>query len=124
MSYLKFSSSLVAFTFQLSSVEIPNSVQKALKVPKWKEAMLEEMSALKKNHTWSVEALAAGKTTVGRKWVFIVKLNFDGLVERYKARLVAQGFTQTFSIDQSKTFSLVAKLNTVRVLLSLTANLD
>lgn len=99
MSYLKFSSSLVAFTFQLSSVEIPNSVQKALKVPKWKEAMLEEMSALKKNHTWSVEALPAGKTTIGRKWVFIVKLNFDGLVERYKARLVAQGFTQTFSID-------------------------
>ena len=79
------------------------------------------MRALKKNHTQSVEALPTGKTTVGRKWVFIVKLKFDGLVERYK---MAQGFTHTFSILQSKTFSLVTKLNAVRVLLSLTANLD
>lgn len=48
----------------------------------------------------------------------------DGTLDRYKARLMAKGFTQTYDIDYSETFAAVAKLNTIRVLLSLAANLD
>eukprot|EP00261_Vitis_vinifera_P037727 XP_019078970.1 PREDICTED: uncharacterized protein LOC109123500 [Vitis vinifera] len=96
----------------------------ALQVPEWKKAIFEEMRALEKNHTWEVMGLPKGKTTVGCKWVFTVKYNSNGSLERYKARLVAKGFTQTYGIDYLETFAPIAKLNTVRVLLSIAANLD
>ncbi|XP_050889450.1 uncharacterized mitochondrial protein AtMg00820-like [Lathyrus oleraceus] len=113
-----------AFTSKLSSVEISKSVQVALEILKWREDVLEEMKALEKNKSWSVTSLLDDKKTVGCKWVFIVKYNSDGSIERYKARLVAKGFTQTYGIDYSETFAPVSKLNTVKILLSLAANMD
>ena len=85
---------------------------------------MEEIRALKKNETWEVMTLPRGKKPVGCKWVFTVKYKADGTVERYKACLVAKGFTQTYDVDYTETFAPVEKLNTIRVLLSLATKLD
>ena len=112
------------FVNQLSIVSIPNSVQEALADPRWKAAMNEEMKSLQKNETWELVDHPPWKKPVGFRWVYTVKHKADGTIERFKARLVAKGYTQTYGIDYTDTFAPVAKINTVRVLLSLAANLD
>jgi hypothetical protein len=89
------SSSFFAFTFKLSSLEIPKNIHDALEVPKWRGVVLEEMKVLEKNKTWSVMTLPDDKKTMGCKWVFTVKYNSYGSTERYKVCLVAKRFTQT-----------------------------
>jgi hypothetical protein len=84
--------------------------------------MLEEIQASDDNNTWDLVCLPAGKKAVGCKWVFAVKVNADGSVNRLKTRLVAKGYTQTYSIYYSKTFSPVAKLTSVRLFISLAAS--
>jgi Reverse transcriptase (RNA-dependent DNA polymerase) len=77
-------------------------------------AMFEEMRALVKNDTWDMVPRSSGKNVVGCKWVYSVKYNPEGKVDRFKARLVAKGYTQTYG---------VAKMNTVRTLISCAVNL-
>ena len=85
---------------------------------------MEEMNALRRSGTWEIVDLPKEKKTVGCKWFFTVKCRADGSVDRYKARLVAKGFTQTYGIDYQETFALVAKINSIRVLLSLAVNFN
>ena len=69
--------------------------------------MVEEVNALKKNQTWELTTLPEGKKikkTVGCKWVYTIKYNPDGTINRYKARLVANGFTQSYGLTILKHF--------------------
>ena len=92
-----------------------------MKFPHWCAAMQAELEAMESNNTWSVCYLPEDKHTIGCKWVYKVKFNSDGSMERYKTRLVAKGYTQQEGLDYLETFSPVAKLVTVKVLLALAA---
>ena len=120
----KLSQPLQVFAQQLSSTHTSGDIREALSSPEWSQAILTEMEAWKKNHTWNLVPLSKGKKIVGCKWVFSIEHKADETIERYKARLVVKGFTQTYGIDYQETFSLVVKLTTVWILLSLAVNQD
>lgn len=124
VSFEHLSPAYQVFVSRIDQVQTPSSIEEALQDPKWKAATHDEIHALEKNNTWEITELPQGKRTVGCKWIFTVKHKADGNIERYKARLVAKGYTQSYGIDYQETFAPVARLNTIRVLLSVAANLD
>ncbi|XP_059590835.1 retrovirus-related Pol polyprotein from transposon RE1 isoform X1 [Vitis vinifera] len=124
VTYEGLSPSYRAFATSLDDTQVPNTIQEALKISEWKKAVQDEIDALEKNGTWTITDLPVGKRPVGCKWIFTIKYKADGSVERFKARLVARGFTQSYGIDYQETFAPVAKLNTIRILLSLAVNQD
>ena len=85
----------------------------------WLSAMKEEIYSLKKNGTWELCELPKGKNVVGSKWVFKMKKGPDEKITRYKARLVAQGFSQKYGTDYDQVFAPVVKQTTLRILLSI-----
>ena len=86
--------------------------------------MTKELKALETNHTWDIIHLPPLKRSIGCKWVFTIKYLSDGRIERYKTRLVAQGYNQLYDIDYRETFAPVEKMNTVRILIALAVQFD
>jgi hypothetical protein len=104
--------------------EEPQTVEDALKGKdgkKWEIAMQEKYDSLLVNNSWSLVPLPKGRKPISCKWVFKIKHGVDGEVERYKARLVARGFTQTFGVDYNEAFAPVAKFVSIRCILALAA---
>lgn len=102
--------------------EEPRTYKQAIQHPQWIEAMNSELHALHQNKTWVITDLPPGKQPIGCKWVFKIKYKSDGSIERHKARLVAKGYTQVEGIDFFDTFSPVAKLTTIRLLLAIASS--
>lgn len=87
----------------------------------WIVAMKDEMTSLQEIGTWELMELPNGRKAIGCKWVYKVKTNVDGLVSRFKARLVAQGFSQQYGTDYDEVFAPVIYQTTFRILLIIAA---
>jgi hypothetical protein len=79
----------------------------------WKKVMVKEMVALDKNESWDLVELLYRRNPIGRKWVFKKKMNVEGKVEKYKARLVKKGYSQVEGIGFGDIFSHVSKLTSI-----------
>ncbi|CAA7037483.1 unnamed protein product [Microthlaspi erraticum] len=88
----------------------------------WREACKEEISSIVKNKTWDLVDLPAGAKAIGLKWVFKIKRNSDGSLNKHKSRLVAKGYVQKFGVDFEEVFAPVARIKTIRFLIALAAS--
>ena len=105
----------------------PTTYKEALEdvdVQEWKKAMDREMESMGSNSVWSLIEVPKGVKPIGCKWIYKRKRGPDGKVETFKARLVEKGYTQKEGIDYDETFSPVAMLKSVRILLDIAAALD
>ena len=82
------------------------------------------MASLHKNEAWDLVELPTGRKPIGSKWVFKKKINVEGKVEKYKSRLVAKGYSQVPGIDFGDIFFPVAKVTSIRLLLSVATAFD
>lgn len=102
----------------------PTTYEEAMASPDrslWLEAMKEELKSFKKNDVYTITTLPQGKRPIDCRWVFRIKRKADGSIERYKARLVAKGFAQKSGVDYFETFSPVARYDSIRAILAITA---
>uniref|UniRef100_A0A2N9ILE2 Reverse transcriptase Ty1/copia-type domain-containing protein n=1 Tax=Fagus sylvatica TaxID=28930 RepID=A0A2N9ILE2_FAGSY len=90
----------------------------------WLKAMDSKLGSMYSNKVWELVVAPSGIKPIGCKWIYKRKRGIDGKVEIFKARLVAKVFTQKEGIGYEETFSLVAMLKSIRILLSITAHLD
>ena len=99
----------------------PITYAQVVQSDKWKKAMDAEIAAIERNNTWELTEVPATGKVIGVKWIYKTKLNEKGEVDKYKARLVAKGYSQQYGIDYAEVFAPVARLDTIRIILSITA---
>ena len=87
----------------------------------WHKACEEEMKAHRLNGTWEIVKLPPGKHAIGSRWFMKVKTNADGSLDRYKARMVAKGYSQCPGFDFKETFAPTVRYSTIRIILAIAA---
>jgi len=107
--------------FALSADCEPVTFEEASGDENWIKAMFEEIIAIEKNKTWELTELPTDKKPIGVKWVYKTKYKPSGEIDLYKARLVAKGYKQKPGIDYFEVFAPVARLDTIRMLITLSA---
>lgn len=94
-----------------------------MKIPYWLEAINDEIEALKSNNTWTLSHRPTCVNTVESKWVFRMKFNEDGTVDRFKARLLSHKYSQIHGLDYHETFIPVVKPTMIRLILAIAVHL-
>ena len=105
----------------------PNTYEYAVKTPEansWKTVMEEEMKCLRDNGTCELTDLLEDRQAVKCRWLYLPKCDTHGNVTCYHAHLIAKGFSQTAGVDYEETFTPIARLDSLRLLLLLAANFD
>lgn len=100
----------------------PASIQEALKDKRWKLSCVDEIDSIYKNETWTLVEKPQGAKVIGLKWIFKIKRNADGSINKFKSRLVAKGYVQEHGIDFDEVFAPVARIETIRLLIGLAAD--
>ena len=88
------------------------------------DAMRDEMDSMMRNQVWELVILPPQRKPIGNKWVFKIKRWAHGMIDKFKAHLVAKGFTQIEGVGYEETLSLVVRMASIRLLLALAAHLD
>jgi hypothetical protein len=113
----------VSYSCYLTQTE-PKKVDEALQDEGWVSAMHDELHQFTRNDVWTLVPRSAEQNIIGTKWIFKNKTDEHGTVVRNKACLVAQGYTQIEGVDFDETFAPVARLESIRILLSIACHLD
>ena len=100
----------------------PRNFHEAKESEEWTHACEEEMRSIEKFKVWDLVDLPLGVKPIGLKWVFKLKKNADGSINKYKARLVAKGYVQQHGVDFEEVFAPVARIETIRLLIKLAAS--
>ena len=106
----------------LSTTEEPSSFQEAYTIAEWRQTIEDEYDSIIKNKMWEMVPLPHGKKPIGLRWIFKLKKNSNGEIAKYKARLVAKGYVQKAGVDYEEVFALVARMETVRLIIALAAH--
>jgi len=108
-------------------ISIPRTYKEAIRsqhAKEWDTAVKEEINQLIRNGTWEEFVLPNGANLVSTKWVFTIKETVNGEIERFKARLVARGFSQAYGTDYTETFAPTVRMDTLRLFLAIVAKRD
>ena len=97
--------------------EVVNSTESLM----WKEVIQSEIDSMLQNHTWELVDLPPGCKPLSSKWVFKRKNKVEGLIDKYNARLMIKGYRQTEGLDYFDTYSLMTRINSIRMVLAIDA---
>ena len=115
---------LIYDNLNLLITEEPCTYAEAVKEEVWRSVMVEELSAIERNKTWTLVKAPPGIKPIGVKWVFRMKKDQTGDVVKYKAQLVAKGYSQKFRIDYEEIYAPVARFDSIRILIAIAAQLN
>ena len=100
----------------------PWSYSEASELKVWNDSCDDEIKSIIKNKTWELVDLPAGAKAIGLKWIFKIKRNANGSINKYKARLVAKGYIQRHGVDFDEVYAHVARIETIRFLIALASS--